>query len=149
MSEITIQEETGHGMFTELYRSAGLDIGEDWINTCHPVWSAAARRGGALLGAATVSCRSGRLVLEYLAVVPEARAHGLGRKLTALCLEYTAEAGAEDLWIAAREPGFYRKLGAAHFKYFEDDFHGTKTRSEKLLWETLPEGKEKGEETHV
>ena len=113
MSEITIREETGHGMFTELYRSAGLDIGEDWINTCHPVWSAAARRGGVLLGAATVSCRSGRLVLEYLAVVPEARAHGLGRKLTALCLEYAAEAGAEDLWIAAREPGFYRKLGAA------------------------------------
>ena len=51
-----------------------------------------------------------------------------------------------------RALGLYRKLGAAHFKYFEDDFHETKTRSEKLLWETLPlcaEGKEKGEETHV
>ena len=112
MSEIVLREESGHGAFTELYRSAGLDIGENWQETCHPVCSFAARRDGALLGAATVSRRFDRLLLEYLAVEPEARGRGLGKALTALCKGYAAAMGEKELWIAAREPGFYRKLGA-------------------------------------
>ncbi len=112
MSEILLREETGHGTFTSLYRSAGLDIGEGWTELCHPVFSAAARLDGALLGAATVSRRFGRLLLEYLAVEPEARGRGLGKRLTELCLDYAVRAGEKELWIAAREPDFYRSLGA-------------------------------------
>ena len=112
MAEITIQAEEAHGAFTALYRAAGLDITDDWTENYHPVFSAAARRDGKLLAAATVTRRYDRLVLEYVAVEPEARGRGLGKELTGRCLAYAAQAGEKSLWIAAREPAFYQKLGA-------------------------------------
>ncbi len=112
MAEITIQTENGHAAFTSLYRSAGLDITDDWAALYHPVFSVTAQREGALLAAATVTRRFDRMVLEYLAVEPEARGHGLGKLLTGRCLAYAAGAGETSLWVAAREPGFYRRLGA-------------------------------------
>ena len=112
MADITIQAEAEHGAFTTLYRTAGLDIDDDWTERYHPVFSVAARREGKLLAAATVTRRFDRLVLEYVAVEPEARGQGLGKELTGRCLAYAAQAGEKSLWIAAREPGFYRKLGA-------------------------------------
>ena len=32
----------------------------------------------------------------------------------------------------------YRRLGAVHYRYFEDAFGAERFASEKLLWETLP-----------
>ena len=112
MAEITVRAEAGHGEFTALCRAAGLDITDDWTERYHPVFSAAARRDGKLLAAATVTRRYDRLVLEYVAVEPEARGRGLGKELTGRCLAYAAQAGEKSLWIAAREPAFYQKLGA-------------------------------------
>ena len=112
MDELCLLPEEKHDALTGLYRSAGLEIGEDWIEACRPVFSVAARRGGTLLGAATVSCRFRRLVLDYLAVKSEARGLGLGKKLTERCIDYVRQAGETALWIAAREPEFYKRLGA-------------------------------------
>ena len=83
-----------------------------------------------------------------------ARGKGVGTALIRAAAAYASARGYRSMSVCIirgneRALGLYRKLGAAHFKYFEDDFHGTKTRSEKLLWETLPGGTEKGEETHV
>lgn len=112
MDEIVLLRETEHGKLTSLYRSAGLEIGSDWIEVCHPVYSVAARRNGELLGAATVSRRFDRLVMDYLAVEPAARGLGLGRLLTARCMGFAGEAGEKALWIAAKEPEFYLHLKA-------------------------------------
>ena len=111
--EIRFQAETAHSTFTELYRASGLEIEEDWEKECRPVFSVAARRGTDLLGAATVSERFGRLVLDYIAVWPEFRVKGLGRRLTEWCADYARKKGEEKLWLAARTPGFFRALGAA------------------------------------
>ena len=70
------------------------------------------RRGESLLGAATVSRRFGRLVLDYVAVKGEARGLGLGKRLTDCCLAYAREAGENALWIAAKEPEFYKHMDA-------------------------------------
>lgn len=110
---VSFREETNHGAFTELYRASGLEIEEGWEKDCNPVFSVAARRGEALLGAATVSERFGRLVLDYIAVWPEFRVKGLGRRLTDVCADYARKRGEEKLWLAARTPGFFRALGAA------------------------------------
>ena len=118
MDELLLLPEEKHGALTELYRSAGLEIGDDWIEENRPVYSVAARRGETLLGAATVSRRFRRLVLDYLAVKPEARGLGLGKALTEKCICYARQLGETALWIAAREPDFYQKLGA---KETEDD----------------------------
>ena len=96
--------------------------------------------------------------LESLHVAEDARGRGVG---TALIRDAAEEEAAtfEGLREAARragEAGFtqmsvcivrgneragtlYRKLGAAHRKYFEDAFGTERFASEKLLWETLPE----------
>ena len=111
--EILFREEAEHGSFTELYRSSGLEIGAGWEAECDPVFSVSARRGEALLGAATVSERFDRLILDYIAVRPEYRVKGLGRRLADLCGAYARRRGAEALWLAARTPGFFRALGAA------------------------------------
>ena len=112
MAEISIHTELGHGAFTTLYRTAGLDITDDWTERYHPVFSVTARREGKLLAAATVTRRYDRLVLEYVAVEADARGRGLGKELTGRCILYAVQAGEKGLWIAAREPDFYRKLGA-------------------------------------
>lgn len=109
---VRIREESDHSAFTELYRASGLEISEGWEAACGPVFSAAARRDGKLLGAATVSRRFDRLVLDYVAIRPEFRVEGLGRKLVAACSEYARRQGADAMWLAARTPGFFRALGA-------------------------------------
>ncbi len=109
---LRISREADHGAFAALYAAAGLEIEPGWEELCHPVFSVSARRGERLLGAATVSRRFERLVLDYIAVEPEARMLGIGRKLTEACREYAAAQGAEELWLAARTPGFFRALGA-------------------------------------
>ena len=112
MDEIRLERETAHETLMVLYRDSGLEIGEAWIEDNHPVYSVAARRGEALLGAATVSRRFDRLVLDYVAVQGEARGMGLGKRLTERCQAYAREAGESALWIAAREPEFYLHLNA-------------------------------------
>jgi ribosomal protein S18 acetylase RimI-like enzyme len=112
MDKIVYAEEKEHEKLTEMYRTAGLEIGEGWTEVCHPVFSISARQGGALLGAATVSRRFRRLVLDYLAVEVPARGLGIGKKLTELCLDYVRGIGGSALWLAAREPEFYKRLHA-------------------------------------
>ncbi len=112
MDEIRLEREPDHKVLAALYRDSGLEIGESWIEDDHPVYSVAARRGASLLGAATVSRRFDRLVLDYVAVKGEARGLGLGKRLTERCLAYAREAGESALWIAAREPEFYLHLNA-------------------------------------
>ena len=111
--EIRLREETDHAAFTELYRASRLEIEEGWENDCRPVFSVSARQGDDLLGAATVSRRFERLVLDYVAVRPEFRVKGLGRRLVEVCTCYARKQGEEKLWLAARTPGFFRAIGAA------------------------------------
>lgn len=109
---IQIREETVHSAFTELYRSSGLEIEEGWEAECNPLFSVSAREGDRLLGAATVSRRFDRLVLDYIAVWPEQRVKGLGRRLAEACADFARQQGETKLWLAARTPGFFRALGA-------------------------------------
>ena len=109
---VVLREEKRHAAFTELYRASHLEIEEGWEEACNPVFSVSARQGDTLLGAATVSARFGRLVLDYIAVWPAFRVRGLGRLLTDACTDYARKKGEEKLWLAARTPVFFRALGA-------------------------------------
>ena len=112
-NSIDLREERKHGAFTELYRASGLEIDDGWEAECNPLFSVSAREGDRLLGAATVSRRFGRLVLDYIAVWPGFRVKGIGRQLAACCADYARKQGADKLWLAARTPDFFRALGAA------------------------------------
>ncbi len=106
-----LRPEPDHGRFTELYRSAHLEITVDWVKENGAVFSVGAWEGEQLLGAASVSWRFGRYVLDYIAVLPGLRGAGLGRKLTEACLQWCREQGAEEVYLAARTPAFFLAIG--------------------------------------
>lgn len=100
-----------HERLTELYRAARLEIGEDWVREDGACYSVAAWKGERLLGAATLSLRFDRCVLDYIAVEPDQQKTGLGRRLAEACLQWCREQGFRQLYLAARTPAFFRALG--------------------------------------
>lgn len=112
MAEVTLRETIDHDRFTGLYRQSELEIEPGWETLCRPVMSFCAEQEGELLGAATVSFRLERMILDYIAVVPIARGLGIGRLLTEACLRYASGSGEKTLWLAARTPGFFRAMHA-------------------------------------
>ena len=82
--------------------------------------------------------------LESLHVAEDARGRGVGTALIREAARHAGEAGFTQMSVCIvrgneRAGALYRKLGAAHRKYFEDAFGAERFASEKLLWETLPE----------
>lgn len=110
--ELLMQRETDHEAFSQLYRASALELEEDWLERCHPVCSFSVREGSELLGAATLSRRMERWILDYIAVIPAARGRGIGRLLVEACLDWCRRQNADCLWLAARTPGFFAALGA-------------------------------------
>ena len=94
-------------------------------------------------GAFTPDCEIDDCLLVYsLHVCPKARGKGVGSALLAAIAEYAADSNFErmSICIVCGNDGagnLYRKLGAEHYAYFTDDFNGTKSNSEKLVWNTL------------
>ncbi|MCI8514541.1 MAG: GNAT family N-acetyltransferase [Lachnospiraceae bacterium] len=81
--------------------------------------------------------------LESLHVTASARGRGIGTKLLKTLAAEAAQCGYRKMSIciikgndSARN--LYRKSGAEHYKDFQDDFHGTTTDSEKLIWNEIP-----------
>lgn len=140
----------------ETYR--GL-LSEAYLNALTPAW-AREKWAGYLTGRKKLWCAfedgaflgfvagaedaelPGVWYLDSLHVVPEARGKGVGTALLRTCGAYAKEAGYRAMSICIvrgneRARRLYEKLGAAHYKNFEDDFRGTVSQSEKLLWRDL------------
>lgn len=80
--------------------------------------------------------------LASLHVSEPTRGKGVGTKLLREIGRYARNNGygCMSVCIVRGNEGakrLYERLGAVHDKYFEDDFHGTKSQSEKLVWEDL------------
>lgn len=79
------------------------------------------------------------LYIDALHVNEDSRGKGIGTKLLGTIAEYAVDAGYELISICIvrgndAAGAMYKKLGAAHFSFFIDDFGGTKSHSEKLIW---------------
>lgn len=109
----------------------------------HKLWSAF--EGGAFLGFSAGMPDAelpGTWYLDSLHVAQAARGKGLGTALVRTNGAYAQETGYSRMSICIvrgneRARQLYEKLGARHFSYFEDDFCGTVSHSEKLLWSDL------------
>lgn len=85
---------------------------------------------------------SGCIYLESLHVSKQARGKGVGSKLTAEIAGMASENGYDRMSICIvkgndNARNLYIKLGAKHYKDFTDDFGGTLSNSEKLIWDNL------------
>lgn len=101
-----------HELFTDFYKSAGLEIDAQWIKECCPVFSVAVYEDGVFRGAAAVSARFGEIILDYIAVTQDSRGRGTGSFLVRKCLELCRSMGCAELLLAARVPLFFKALGA-------------------------------------
>ena len=141
--------ETYAGLLSEEYfsRLTPAHAREKWAAyrnaPGHRLW--AAYEGGVFLGfsagmpdAALPDC----WYLDSLHVARAARGRGVGSALLRCNAVHAAGQGLKKMSVCIvrgneRARQLYEKLGAEHFSYFEDDFCGTVSHSEKLIWNSL------------
>lgn len=80
--------------------------------------------------------------LDSLQVKENVRGQGIGKVLIRAIQKDASGNGYQRMSICIvrgndRARNLYVRLGAKHFKYFEDDFAGTVSHSEKLVWNEL------------
>lgn len=80
--------------------------------------------------------------LDSLHITGKARGKGIGTALIKTMMKYAVENSYSKMSVCIvkgnnNARNLYRKLGAKHLLDFEDDFCGTVSHSEKLLWDTL------------
>ena len=82
------------------------------------------------------------LYLDSLHVSESSRGKGVGTKLINTVGSYAYIKGYEHMSICIvkgndNAKNIYERLGAVHYKDFIDDFGGTKSNSQKLIWNNL------------
>ena len=82
--------------------------------------------------------------LESLHVAEDARGKGVGTALIRTVEQYASNHGYEKMSVCIvrgndRAASLYQRLGAEHYSFFVDDFNGTPSSSEKLIWNRLPQ----------
>ena len=103
-------------------------------------------RDGAFLGFAAFlpdPVLEGTWHLDSLHVKSRARGCGIGTALIRAGAETAERKGLRRMSVCIvrgndHAGDLYRRLGAAHHAFFEDDFLGTVSPSEKLVWDRLP-----------
>lgn len=80
--------------------------------------------------------------LDSLHITTNARGKGIGTKLIYKVGQHALKEGYKSMSICIvkgndNAKSIYEKLGAIHYKDFIDDFGGTKSNSEKLVWKDL------------
>ena len=81
--------------------------------------------------------------LDSLHVEKNSRGKGVGTALIHAVAQHAAELGFRKMSVCIVcgndvAGNLYQKLGARHYSFFEDDFCGTASSSEKLIWNELP-----------
>ena len=81
--------------------------------------------------------------LESLHVAEHARGKGIGSALIHAGAQLAEKAGFQKMSVCivqgnAHAGDLYRHLGAVHHSFFKDDFCGSESISEKLIWNSLP-----------
>ncbi len=82
------------------------------------------------------------LYLDSLHIKNSCQGKGIGSKLISFALSFSKDNHYSKLSICIvngndNAKNLYKKLGAKHYKFFDDDFVGTISHSEKLLWDKL------------
>ena len=80
--------------------------------------------------------------LDSLHINRACRGKGIGTKLIKKVGQYAMHQGYEHMSICIvkgndNAKNIYERLGAVHYKDFIDDFGGTKSNSQKLIWKDL------------
>lgn len=100
-----------HNSLIEFYRENGLEVSDDLGHDDGAVFSVKCDQNGKTVVAATLSQRFGVYILDYVAVDQKFRKKGLGEKVVTAVKHKAKELGADKLFITAKSPEFFKKLG--------------------------------------
>ena len=109
--DIIINETKDYDQLDELFVRNGLESeAEEEVDTeLVKAWEA--RYNGRLAGGAALGFREGAYILFGIAVEEEFRGLKLGKELLDRVLDEVRGRNGEALYLVARVPGFYRKMG--------------------------------------
>jgi predicted GNAT family N-acyltransferase len=117
LAEKDVDEAVYDLLYDVLYRDFGVDPDSDWRHLdADSIYAVAASAHGGFLGVARLmpagEAPESRQ-LRQLAVAHETRRSGVGRALVHALERQSAEQGAREVWLNARESafGFYERLG--------------------------------------
>lgn len=100
-----------HNGLKGFYRENGLEVSDDILGDDGAVFSINYVENGKTVVAATLSWRFSVYILDYVAVDPDFRNNGLGEKVVTAVKLKAKELGADRLYITAKNPGFFKKIG--------------------------------------
>lgn len=100
----------------DFFISSGLEMGNEPVDRrVQQIWQA--KEAGRLIGAATLGLRDGHWVVDGIAVLPDYRHRGLGRRLLEQVVAEARRCGAKTLWLVAMSPGFFEKECFSYIDY--------------------------------
>ncbi|MDR1246376.1 MAG: GNAT family N-acetyltransferase [Clostridiales Family XIII bacterium] len=110
--EFTEEDVTraAHGLPADIVKCwAAVEMSED----CDEAQSAVGEkaRAGRLIGGCVLALREGSFIIDGIAVEPEYREFKLGRKMLETAVGEAKLRGANELFLVARAPEFFRKQG--------------------------------------
>lgn len=93
--------------------SLGLEMGNEPVERqVQKIWWV--KEKDKLIGAASLGLRDNHWVVDGIAVLPEYRDQGLGKRLLEQVVEEAKARGADILWLVAKAPGFFEKEGFSY-----------------------------------
>ncbi len=106
-----LQNFDDHNGLINFYRRNGLEVSRDLVRDDGAVFSVGFVENGTTVAAATLSCRLGVYILDYVSVDPDHRKKGLGKKLVEQIKTYAKSCNADKIYITAKNPLFFKKIG--------------------------------------
>ncbi len=100
-----------HNALYDFYRENGLEVSNDISKQDNAVLSLVNIEENNILAAATLSKRNGNFILDYVAVFDALRGKNYGKKLVFEILNNAKEMGAKEVFISAKNHGFFKALG--------------------------------------
>ncbi len=104
-------ETQDHNGLIPFYKDNGLEVSDDIVRDDGAVYSIKYIVDGTVVSAATLSHRFGVYILDYVAVDPRHRRKGFGETAVRTVTEKAKALGADKLYITARNPEFFGRLG--------------------------------------
>lgn len=105
------KKSCNHNALRGFYKENGLEVSEDISKQDNAVLSLVVDDESGILAAATLSKRNGNFILDYVAVFNALRGKNYGKKLVFEILNNAKEMGAKEVFISAKNYGFFKALG--------------------------------------
>lgn len=106
-----IIEIKDHNQLKKFYAQNCLEVSDDLKSDDGAIFSIGTYVDGNVIAAATLSLRKENFILDYIAVLPKSRGLKLGRTLLREIIKKATELGAENIYITARKPEFFKRNG--------------------------------------